>query len=130
MQLTQEMFEAIFPKGVFEYFDITACEIQKNEVHFVFTEKDLPPLLPEHKGKKILRSKLHPITITDYPLRGKKTLLTFKRRYWKLDGVQKYLKRDIQLNFPGTQLEREFALFLKGGSRESTAFASVYCHRQ
>ncbi|MDO8592456.1 MAG: hypothetical protein Q7R92_01615, partial [bacterium] len=35
-------------------------------------------------------------------------------------GQKELLKRDIQLNFPGTQLEKEFADFLKeDGGRES-----------
>ncbi|MCZ6800365.1 MAG: hypothetical protein O7F12_07760 [Nitrospirae bacterium] len=48
------------------------------------TEKDLPPLSTPHQ--KIVAKKFHDITITDFPLRGKRTLLTFRRRYWKLEG--------------------------------------------
>ncbi|NCQ56203.1 hypothetical protein GW797_08320, partial [Candidatus Parcubacteria bacterium] len=80
--------------------------------------KDLPPLTEENKDKKIVTKKLHDITITDFPLRGRQTLLTFRRRYWKLEGQEEYLKRDIKLAFAGTQLEQEFALFLKGDRGE------------
>ena len=69
------------------------------------------------EGKKILARKFHEITITDFPIRGRRTLLTFRRRYWKIEGEEKYLKRDIKLVFPGTQLELEFANFLKENGR-------------
>jgi len=126
MQLTKEIFEMIFPKGVFEYFDITNAEATDKEVRITFTEKDNPPFTEDLKGRKIIDKKFHDITITDYPLRGKKTLFTFRRRYWKLEGLKEYLKRDIKLAFPGTQLEKEFAVFLKSGSRDAAAFSSVY----
>lgn len=125
MQLTKELFEVIFPKGVFEYFDITKVVVEK-EVKITFTEKDIPPLTEDLKDKKIIDKMFHDITITDYPLRGRKTLLIFRRRYWKLKGVKEYLKRDIQLAFKGTQLEKEFAVFLKGGSRKATCFPGIH----
>jgi len=68
------------------------------------------------KDKKIIAKKFHEITITDFPLRGRRTLITFRRRYWKVEGEEKYLKRDIKLAFPGTQLEEEFGNFLKEDS--------------
>lgn len=113
MQLTKEVFELIFPKGIFEWFDLTTGKSEEGTAFITFVEKDIPPLTGNLKDKKILARKFHDITVTDFPLRGRKTVLTFRRRYWKIDGEKQYLKRDIQLTFPGTQLETEFALFLK-----------------
>lgn len=113
MELTKDVFELIFPQGVFEWFDLKESGKDEQTVHLTFEEKDLPPLLATDKNKRIIARKFHEITVIDFPLRGKQTLLTFRRRYWKLEGRPEYLKRDIQLTFPGTQLEKKFADFLK-----------------
>ena len=116
MQITKEIFELIFPKGLFEWFEIAEGRSDNQNAYLTLTEKDLPPLTDENKDKKILARKFHELTITDFPLRGKRTLITLQRRYWKLEGQSEYLKRDLPLSFPGTQLEKEFADFLKARS--------------
>ncbi len=113
MEIKKEILELIFPKGTFEWFEITDGKTDEKNTCITLAENDIPPLTEENKDKKILAKKLHDITDTDFPLRGKRTLLTFRRRYWKLEGQKEYLKRDIKLIFPGTQLEQEFAAFLK-----------------
>jgi len=118
--LTKEIFELIFPQDIFEWFELTSGKSDETTARIIFTEKDIPPLTPENQDKKIIARKFHDITISDFPLRGKRTLLTFRRRYWKIEGQKEYLKRDIQLAFPGTQLEKKFAIFLKAYSRRAT----------
>lgn len=114
MELTKEMFELIFPQGLFDWFELTDGTSDEQQVSFTLTEKDLPPL--STPSQLIVARKFHDVTITDFPLRGKRTLLTFRRRYWKLEGQAEYLKRDIPLCCPGTQLETAFAAFLKAPS--------------
>jgi hypothetical protein len=116
MEITKEVFELMFPKGLFEWFEVAEGRSDNQNAYLTLTEKDLPPLTDENKDKKILARKFHELTITDFPLRGKRTLITLRRRYWKLEGQSEYLKRDLPLSFPGTQLEKEFADFLKAGS--------------
>ncbi len=116
MELTKEIFELIFPQGLFDWFEITDGRSDAQHVYLTLTEKDLPPLSNAQSPQKIVARKFHDMTITDFPLRGKRTLLTFRRRYWKLEGQDEYLKRDIPLCFPGTQLEQAFADFLKAAS--------------
>jgi hypothetical protein len=113
IQLTKEVFELIFPQDIFEWFDLKSGTSDGAITRITFVEKDIPPLTPETQDKKIIARKFHNITISDFPLRGKKVLLTFRRRYWKIEGQKEYLRRDIQLAFPGTQLEKKFAVFLK-----------------
>ena len=67
----------------------------------------------KYNNEKITSKGFKEITISDYPIRGRKTLLTFKRRYWKIEGQEKLLKNDIKLVAEGTLLEKEFADFLK-----------------
>ncbi len=107
---------ALLPQGVLDWFDVTGCDIGTDKIIIILEEKNIPPISEEDKDKRIVSKGFKNITITDFPLRGKRTLLTFKRRYWKLEGQNNYLKRDIHLAFPGTMLERLFADFLKAGS--------------
>jgi hypothetical protein len=126
MNKEKEALTIIFPKDIFEWFDIRDTKTDTDNVYVTFEEKDIPPLSEENKHKKILKKKFHNITITDFPIRGKRTLLTFRRRYWKLEGEEKLLKRDIKTTFPGTQLEKEFADFLKEKSRNIPGFSQLY----
>lgn len=118
MEISKDVFECVFPEGVFEWFEISDGKKDDKRVLLTLTEKDIPPLTDQNKNLPIIARKFHDITITDFPLRGRQTQLTFRRRYWKLEGQKEYLKRDITLNFPGTKLQREFADFLKERSRE------------
>ena len=118
MEIKREIFELVFPKGTFEWFEITEGKTDLEKTQITLTEKDIPPLEPGSENKKIIARKFHDITVTDFPLRGNQTLLTFRRRYWKVEDQKEYLKRDIQLTFAGTQLEQEFAVFLKGDCGE------------
>jgi hypothetical protein len=118
MNIPNEVFNLIFPKGTSEWFEIKDGRRNDEDTitYITLEEKDLPPFPDEMKNRKIIARKFHDITITDFPLRGRRTLITFRRRYWKVEGEEKYLKRDIKLTFPGTHLEEEFADFLKADS--------------
>jgi len=110
----RDVLRLIFPEKVFEWFDIVKATKDEKIVSVVFEEKNIPP--EYDSSKKIVSKGFTDITITDFPIRGRKTLLTFRRRYWQVAGQKELLKRDIKLNFLGTQLEKEFAVFLKGNS--------------
>ena len=123
MQIQQKALELIFPKGVFEWFDLADVFIEGEDIKITLKEKDNPPVT---ENQKIIARKFHNITITDFPIRGRRSLLTFRRRYWKIEGRKEYLKRDIPLTFPGTQLEKEFADFLKEDGGRGTILAHFY----
>jgi hypothetical protein len=125
MELTQEIFELIFPKGTFEWFTITKSHVDEDNASITLEEKDIPPIpLPDHI--KVIEKKFRDITITDFPLRGKRTLLTFRRRLWKVEGQEHYLRRDIPITFPGTRLEKEFAAFLKEDGGRTSGLTQFY----
>jgi hypothetical protein len=126
MNLNKELFELIFPQGIFEWFELTDSKHDEQNVYITLEEKDIPPLTEAMKTKKIIGKKFHDITITDFPLRGKRTLITLRRRYWQVEGQGNYLKRDIKIAFPGTQLEKEFALFLKEDGGRQSGLAGFY----
>ncbi len=123
MEIQQKVLEFIFPKGVFEWFYLADAIIDGEDISITLEEKDNPPI---KENQRIIARKFHEITITDFPIRGRRTLLTFRRRYWKIEGQKEYLKRDIPLTFPGTQLETEFADFLKEDGGRGTILAGFY----
>jgi len=121
MHLEQAALAVIFPPSTFEWFDLTTSRADEQNIYFTLVEKDLSPT-----DQPIIARKFHDITITDFPIRGKRTLLTFRRRYWKVSGQTEYVKRDIPLVFPGTQLATEFAHFLKDDGGRGTVLAGFY----
>jgi len=124
MEIQQKVLEIFFPKGVFEWFDLVdGTIIDDDNIKITLQEKDISPV---DEIQKIIARKFHDITITDFPIRGRRTLLTFRRRYWKIERQKEYLKRDIQLSFLGTQLEKEFADFLKEDGGRGTILANFY----
>ncbi len=114
MTTEQAILQLIFPENIFEWFDVVSGGKNDEIVSIVFEEKNIPPV--SDPNKKTLSKGFTNITITDFPIRGRKSLLTFRRRYWQVEGQKELLKRDIQIRFPGTQLEKEFADFLKADS--------------
>jgi hypothetical protein len=122
----KSVLEIILPEGTLEWFDVLEGHKDAENLYIVLQEKNIPPLTEKDKNKKIVAADFKEITITDFPIRGRRTLLTFKRRYWKVEGQKEFLKRDIKLCFPGTQLEKEFADFLKEDGGRGTLLAGFY----
>lgn len=112
MQLS-DVFEVFLPEGTLKWFEVVKSTKTEKEVHIILEEKNIPPITDKLKDKKITAKDFVNITVTDFPIRGRRALLTFRRRRWIMEGEKEYLKRDIDLTFPGTQLEKEFASFLK-----------------
>ena len=123
---SKNILELILPNGTLEWFNVIEGERDENNIHIVLEEKNIPPLFEKDKDKKVFTKSFTDITITDFPIRGRRTLLKFRRRYWKIEGQEEYLKRDIKLSFSGTQLEKEFADFLKEDGGRGTLLAGFY----
>ena len=122
----KSILELVLPDGVFEWFDVAGGDRDENDLKITLEEKNIPPIPEDLKERKIVSKGFTDITITDFPIRGRRTLLTFRRRYWQVEGEQKLLKRDIKLSFPGTQLENEFAVFLKEDGGKKSGLANFY----
>ncbi len=119
---TPSVLDLFLPEGTAQYFVISAWSKDETNIRITLEEKDEPP----PTNKRLISKGFHDITITDFPIRGHRTLLTFRRRYWQLEGQKELLKRDINLVFPGTQLETEFANFLKEDGGRSSGLTSFY----
>ncbi len=125
MQIKEEHLKIFFPQDTFKWFKLNSIKDDEENVYIILEEKNNPPIKGKLKNK-VKFKKFTNITITDFPLRGKRTLLTFRRRYWKVEGQTEYLKRDINLNFSGTKLNEEFANFLKESSGKQGFPAEFY----
>lgn len=126
MTIEKSILEVVLPKGSLDYFDIKSFNQDEENLSITLEEKNIPPVNEVSKEKKIVSKGFHDITVTDFPIRGRRTLITFRRRYWQIEGESELLKRDIKLSFPGTKLEKEFAVFLKEGSGRGAAFTKYY----
>ena len=113
MNKEKEALSLLLPDGVLEWFDIVKTEKDIGKIHFTLEEKNIPPISKKNRGKKVVARGFTDITVTDFPARGRKMILTFRRRYWQVEEKSEMLKRNIDLCASGTQLEKEFAAFLK-----------------
>jgi len=120
------ILELFLPDGTLEWFDVVEGCRQGKDIKVVLEEKNIPPISVNHQGKKIISKGFYDITITDFPIRGRRTLLTFRRRRWQVEGEINLLKRNIKLVAEGTQLEKEFANFLKEDGGRKSGLASFY----
>lgn len=110
---------AMLPDGLEEYFDVEKYEKTDKIFRIILLEKNkVPDFTDEYRNKKIINTVIKPITIDYFPIKGRKGELVLKRRCWKFEGVDRWLKRDIDICVPGTKLEKEFADFLKEFDRE------------
>ena len=108
-----DTLELFLPEGTLEWFDVVSSKRNGKEIRIVLEEKNIPPVSPDHEGLTITSKGLKPITVEDFPARGRRVTLVYRRRYWQVEGKKEYLKRDMNICAPGTKLEKEFAAFLK-----------------
>jgi hypothetical protein len=112
----------VLPKDTLNWFDIKSSSADEETLYAILVEKNNPP---KEKGKLTFKG-YKDITITDFPIRGRRTELTFRRRYWSEPGAKQLVANDIKLAFPGTKLEKEFADFLKDEGGDSPYITFVY----
>lgn len=110
-----ELFWAFLPDGLEEYFDVESFEKSERKFRIVLIEKNvLPTEMPEeYHGKKVINTVLNDVQMDDFSIRGRKTEIVLRRRWWKFEGVQRMLMRSIDIFQPGMRFSKEFAIFLK-----------------
>ena|SRR3989339_1168860 len=125
--MTYQLLSFMLPEGIFEWFDVTESSKTAETLTITLTEKNIPPLPLADIGKHVESKGFKDITVSDFPIRGRQVFLTFRRRYWQVEGRKELLKRDIVLCAPGTQLEKEFADFLKENGGYESDLSEFYC---
>jgi len=110
----KELLSCYLPENTLEYFEVK--KFKKDDSHLIIEleERNILPIIPkEHRGKRVISKGFRKISINDFTARGRKVILIFFRRVWKIEGVHSLLKKDISLKAKGTKLNKEFADFLK-----------------
>jgi hypothetical protein len=123
MEKIKELAELLLPEGILEYFEYAGYERKSKEetkpygeITIILVEKNTVPKLPEeYQDRKIRQKGFKEIRVDDFPVRGKKVKLLLKRRVWQVEGSDELYKREILTTYPGTKLEKEFAIFFEGG---------------
>lgn len=125
MNKLQGLAELFLPEGILEYFEYAGYERKSKEeskpygeITIILEEKNVVPKLPEeYRDKKVRQKGFKEIRVDDFPIRGKKVKLLLRRRVWQIEGVEELHKKEILTTYPGTKLEKEFAIFFEGGDR-------------
>ncbi len=115
-----DLLWAMLPEGLDVFFDVENFEKTDRIFRITLIEKNtVPASLPEqYRGKVVINTVLKPVTVDFFPIKGRKTEIILKRRWWQFEGVDTMLRRDIPMCAEGTKLEKEFADFLKEFSRD------------
>lgn len=110
-----ELLWAFLPDGLEEYFDVESFEKDDRKFRIVLVEKNvLPTEMPaEYHGKKVINTVLNEIVLDDFLIRGLKSEIVLKRRWWKFEGVPRMLMRSLDVLHPSMKFSKDFAVFLK-----------------
>ena len=112
--LEQQLLGRLFPKGLLDYFEITAViDLPKGGCEVELTEKATVPSEFTSEGNFVCHGFYDSQLIQDFPLRGEKFNLRVKRRRWIDKQTQKIVARDWKVVAKGTSMSQEFATFLK-----------------
>ena len=115
-----ELLWSILPAGLEEFFEVEKFQKTDNMFRIILQEKNIIPseLPSKYQGKKVINTVNKSLTVDYFPLKGRKTEIILKRKFWKFEGVNQMLRRDLSICAEGTKLEKEFADFLKEFNRE------------
>ncbi len=109
----KELAELLLPAGILRYFQVSDV-VKKDKEYMIFLEElNIHP--EQYKGHKLTSKGFYePVTIQDFPLRGKACFLKVKRRRWLNEDTGQIVMRDWDIVAKGTRMTRDFAVFLKG----------------
>ena len=100
------------PGGLLEYFEVSEVKETPSQIEVYLTEKNLHPV-EYQKDKLTSKGFFDPVTIQDFPIRGKACFLKVKRRRWFNESTHEVVYRNWELVAKGTRMTKEFASFLK-----------------
>lgn len=104
--------QLLFPDGLMDIFDVVSYEKESTGYVFYLDEKPNPP---EGYDRSEVESKgfYEGVSVTDFPLRGKKCTYKIRRRKWLIKQEGKIISRKYKIVATGTRKTEEFAAFLK-----------------
>jgi transposase len=106
------LVEALLPKDLFQYFEITSVQITEKEIQVDLDELNNPPA--SHKNVKLISKGFHaPVIIQDFPIRERAVFLHVRKRKWKEEQTGKIISNNWDTVAKGTRYTKGFASFLK-----------------
>jgi hypothetical protein len=84
-----ELLWAMLPEGLEPYFEIEDFQKTEKTFRIVLMEKnEVPSDLPDKfSSKKVINTLIKTITVDDFPVRGRKGELIFKRRAFSVEEI-------------------------------------------
>ena len=106
------LVEALLPKDLFQYFEITEVKVTEKEIQVYLDELNNPPA--SHKNVKLTSKAFHAaVVIQDFPIRERAVFLNVRRRKWKEESSEKIISNSWNTVAEGTRYTKGFASFLK-----------------
>lgn len=117
--MSNDNFELFLPEGVLDFFDVSRVDRQPDSIIFHLEEKNIHPI--EYANCQLTsKGFFEPALIQDFPIRGKKSFLSVRRRRWINETSGDIVMRNWDLVAKGTRYTVEFAAFLKAIHRYYT----------
>ena len=100
-------YRLLLPEGTLDYFNISDVKESSTEIVIYLEEKNEVP--KEYSDSKVESKGFYdPIVVQDFPIRGKKVFLNFRRRRWETGCPRQpydaricvFFKRVILIRFP------------------------------
>lgn len=114
------------PPGSLDYFEIKDFTIEEGEEKYIglygfddhykiiLEEKQVLPNHPSiHNGLHLRTKGYQDKVIEDFPIRGRKTSLIFRRRKWQVEGEKTIVMREIEISTKGVKYTKEFSFFFE-----------------
>ena len=95
-----------------EYFEVKRIEKTPEKIVIELDEKNDPSKLTINE-KLLSKGFYEPVTIQDFPLRGRACYLRVRRRRWTVESTGEIVTSDWKIAANGTRMTSEFASFLK-----------------
>jgi len=118
----EQIIGKFLPPGTMEDFEVTnfleeGSPEEFGETYYIeLTEKKYIPA--GFEGKRMRQKGYRIKRVMDFPIRGRKTVLEYKRRKWQIEGEPGIYIRPMEINAKGVKLSTEFAFFFSEEDRE------------
>ena len=111
----ERLLRKFLPPGTLEDFIVTdfteeAGKEEFDEIYYIeLTEKEYKPTIFENAN--VRQKGYSEKRIMDFPVRGRKTVLIYRRRKWEIEGQAGIYMRPLEINAEGVKLSSDFAFF-------------------
>lgn len=101
-------YRLLLPEGTLDYFNISDVKESSTEITIYLEEKNEVP--KEYSESKVESKGFYdPITVQDFPIRGKKVYLNIRRRRWVLKDEDCY----VETGCPRQPYDARICVFFK-----------------